>query len=144
MSFLSKLFGLAKIPVLDQIGAAFDELHFSGEEKAALNLAARKLDQAGVLAQLDVQKTMLSHRSTFVAGGRPALIWMCVAGIGLQVIVRVLIQWVLQIIEWATGSPVSAPVLGALEIDQLIAIVVAALGLGALRSKDKANGVTAN
>ena len=136
MPIWDKIFGVVKIPLVDQLGDIVDEFHHSGEEKDANKLAVAQLEQSGVLAQLKVQATMLSHRSTFVAGGRPALIWMCVIGIGMQAFGGPTLTWITHLID---PDILAYPIL---DIADLVVLVTGALGLGALRSQDKKHGVT--
>ena len=131
MSIFTKIFGLAKIPLLDQVGSLLDELHHSGEEKAELELAARKLDQAGVLKQLDVNKTEVQHRSVFVAGWRPFVGWVCGLGLLYHYLLFGLLLWVFALV-WPDVEPPPQ-----LDIKDLLAILSGMLGLSWMRSQDK-------
>jgi hypothetical protein len=89
-----------------------------------------------VQGQLDVNKVEAANPSVFVSGWRPGIGWCCCAALVYHYIARPLLPWVLAV----CGAEV--PALPALDMGDLITILLGMLGLGALRSADKFNGVT--
>jgi hypothetical protein len=100
-------------------------------EKAQLAAAV-----ALVQGQLDVNKVEAASPSIFVSGWRPAIGWICGAALIYHYIARPLLPWILAV------SGATVPALPALDMGDLITILLGMLGLGALRSADKFNGVT--
>lgn len=109
-------------------------------DKAANDAAKAKLlemqvagDLAVVTGQLDVDKTEAASNSIFVAGWRPFIGWVCGSALGYQYILSPIGQWCCALF----GHPVAAPVL---DIGQLMTLLLSMLGMGVLRSYDKAQG----
>lgn len=109
-------------------------------DKAANDAAKAQLVQmqlAGELqqitGQIDVDKTEAASNSIFVAGWRPFIGWVCGSALAYQYIVSPIGQWLSSLV----GHPVAAPVL---DIGQLMTLLLSMLGMGVLRSYDKAQG----
>ena len=102
------------------------------DQKAALahELATMADRHAQELAQgqLEVNKVEAAHKSLFVAGWRPAIGWVCALGLFYNVILANII-----------GIWVDVP-----EIDTtlLVPVMMGMLGLGAMRSYEKVQGVS--
>src|SRR5258708_749631 len=90
---------------------------------------AIKLD----LAQVEVQKIEASSTNWFIAGGRPAIIWVCAAGLGYQLLLMPFLTWLSLNFHWSVPPTLDGATLGA--------TVSALLGLGGMRSFEKYNGV---
>lgn len=87
----------------------------------------------------DINKIEASNPSLFVAGARPALLWICDLAIFCYYVPYILVATVLW--AWAvmkTGTLQPRPDLG---IADLLGLVATLLGSAALRSVDKMNGV---
>ena len=76
--------------------------------------------------QNEVNKIEAQHRSIFVAGWRPFIGWVCGLALLYNFIIRDLVAWV---------NPMVMP--PALQMDQLITILLGMLGLGGLRTYEK-------
>lgn len=76
--------------------------------------------------QNEVNKIEAQHRSIFVAGWRPFIGWVCGLALLYNFILRDIIAWVI---------PDQIP--PALQMDQLITILLGMLGLGGLRTYEK-------
>lgn len=79
-----------------------------------------------VKVQSEINKMEAQHRSIFVAGWRPFIGWICGSALLYNFIIRDLIAWV---------SPDVMP--PAIQMDQLITILLGMLGLGGLRTFEK-------
>lgn len=102
-------------------------------DKAKLEMQARLLEAAttGALAQIKVNETEAGHQSVFVAGWRPAIGWICAAALAYSYMIVPLVGFSLTLM----GKPVPRwPVLDG----NLWELMFGMLGLGALRSYDKA------
>lgn len=104
-------------------------------EKIKLNALAAEMDNQYklVLGQLEINKEEAQHSSFFVAGARPAALWVGVislfyAGVGLSML------------NWVT-SVVHLPPFPMLSDTASEGILYGLLGLGGLRSVDKFKGV---
>jgi hypothetical protein len=103
-----------------------------------------ELAQAGDLAeleaatkiaygQLEINKEEAKSANLFVAGWRPAIGWICGAGVGYVYVVGPLLKSVLSIV----GVNMT---LVELDIGELLALVGTMLGFGIQRSFDKSQG----
>ena len=108
----------------------------AAREKAQAELlkAAQDQDFQLALGQIEVNKAEASHSSIFVAGWRPGLGWICVAGLAYNFIVYPLMTWAVVV----SGSQFTPPPLMS---DNLMELVLGMLGLGALRTAEKWKGV---
>ena len=94
----------------------------------AIATMAERHAQQLAQGQLDVNKVEAAHKSLFVAGWRPAIGWVCAIGLFYNVILANII-----------GIWVDLP-----EIDTtlLVPVMMGMLGLGAMRSYEKVQGVS--
>ena len=136
--FLTKIFGLKKIPVFDQIGEIVDGLHTSQEEKDEYKLAAETLRQSGALEQIKTNRQEVQHRSVFVAGWRPAVGWVCAIALGWHYVVYNLLGWAFAVLAPETIPPPQ------IDIEDLLGILGGMLGLAVVRSRDKEKQSTEN
>lgn len=104
-------------------------------EKIKLNALATEMDNQYklILSQIEVNKVEAAHSSFFVAGARPAALWVGVlslfyAGVGLS------------ILNWIT-TVFHLPQFPMLSDTASEGILYGLLGLGGLRSIDKFKGV---
>ncbi len=94
--------------------------------EAELTTHLAKID----LAQLDINKQEAAHRSVFVAGWRPFVGWCCGISLAWSYICQPIIVFVLA----QTGHLVDLP---ALDMSQMMPVLMGMLGLGGLRSFEK-------
>ena len=125
-----KLFGKAAAQPIEAIGNVLDKLFTSKDEKLSKKIVLERLAQQPQLAQVEINKIEAQHRSIFVAGARPFILWVCGVGLLFPFIINPILQW------W-TGSP--GP---ELPTKALMSLVYAILGLGSLRTVEKLNGRT--
>jgi hypothetical protein len=106
-----------------------------------LMLAEGKLDeeltqlQAVTTNQSAINQVEAASPSMFVAGGRPAIMWICAAALAYMYLLRPIFTGIALVI----GHPVPAPGLPSLD-DNLWQLMTGMLGMGALRSYDKMKG----
>src|SRR5438445_11897369 len=86
------------------------------------------------LAQGAVNQEEAKSESLFVAGWRPAVGWICGAGLAYAAIVLPLMEFVSKVIFGYTGP------FPAIDWALLGQVLIGLLGLGAMRSYDKKNG----
>jgi hypothetical protein len=128
MGVLDKLLGGAAAQPIEAVGNVLDKLFTSAEEKLDKQALLTKLAQQPHLAQIELNKVEAQHRSTFVAGARPFILWVCGFGLANAFLVNPWIQWV-------SGAP--GP---ELPLEIMSELVFALLGLGALRTVEKLQG----
>ena len=129
---LGKLFGGKTI---EAVGNIVDELYTSEEERQQAKLAIQKVEAKLKEKQLDINKAEASHRSIFVSGWRPFLGWISGLSIGYVYLFQPILDMILQMfqvqVDWVQ-----------LDLGQLMPLVLGMLGLGGLRSFEKAKGLT--
>jgi hypothetical protein len=105
-------------------------------EKAQAELlkAAQEQDFQLALGQIKVNEAEAQNSNLFVAGWRPAVGWICVAGLAYNFVIYPLLLWAVA----ATGAEFKPP---SLLSDTLMELVLGMLGLGALRTAEKWKGV---
>lgn len=87
-----------------------------------------------VIAQLEINAREAAHPSVWVAGWRPFFGWAGGAGFVYATILQPLLAWASAIQGW--------PAPPALNLDLLWVVITGMLGIGGLRTFEKAKGVT--
>tara|TARA_R100000655_G_scaffold7725_1_gene20561 strand:+ start:322 stop:729 length:408 start_codon:yes stop_codon:yes gene_type:complete len=115
---------------------------FLPEDKEAKAKAKREIEQqlsnhlAQIdLAQLEINKNEASHRSIFVAGWRPFIGWSCGIALAWTYVATPILQFALA----QTGHLIDLP---ALDMSQMMPVLMGMLGLGGLRTFEKFKGVS--
>ena len=93
---------------------------------------ANKLHEANS-KQIEVNKVEASSIHLYVAGWRPTVGYVCAIALAYQFFIRSIINYLILIF-----NP-EFPIPPQIDITQLISILVAMLGMGALRTYDKKN-----
>lgn len=122
----AKVVGAFKVNPTEQLAAQTEIT------KIQLELQGKILDQ--VSAQLDVNKVEAASPSTFVAGWRPFVGWICGSGLAVQFIIGPITTWIAAL----AGHPVIFP---TLDLGTLLTLLLGMLGLGTMRTFEKVNGV---
>jgi len=112
-----------------------DDLFTSDEEKANATLKMTELLQKPHNLQAMANIEGAKHSSVFVAGWRPAIGWVCAIGLGYQFLILPFAG----LINAFYALPAELPAIQAAELSTL---VMSLLGLGGLRSYEKAKGLT--
>jgi len=128
MGFLSKLLGGSAAAPITAVGNVLDALFTSDEEKLDKKIIMQRLAMKPNLAQVELNKVEAGHRSLFVAGWRPFIGWVCGVGLAFMFLIN-------PILQWASAKP--GP---ELPEDIILELVLALLGLGALRTFEKMKG----
>jgi hypothetical protein len=156
-----------RIPVvttlLDTLGKRIDDLFTSDEERGDIATQQQKIALKQLVTQLKAQHTQLQinlqqtkHPSLFVAGARPAIIWIGAAGLAYEAIVRPLGTWLIlqtldlnaimgpQALQNATPQQVQAILdfyaLPGMNTELFLPIIFGVLGIGGFRTWEKING----
>ena len=111
------------------------------EDKDKKNAIAHKIatmaqEHAQVLskAQIEVNKKEAEHKSLFVAGWRPAVGWVCCLGMASNFLVIPMANFALAL----SNSTIVIPLIA---LSEMMPVLLGMLGLGAMRTVEKAKGV---
>lgn len=85
------------------------------------------------LAQAQANIEQAKHPSIFIAGARPAIMWICAFGLGWQFVFLPVALWYMTV----SGQAVILP---DIETEGLMSLTLALLGLGGMRTFEKKNG----
>ena len=142
MSWIKSLFaGGIKEPV-DAVGKVLDELFTSKEEKDAAAIVMAKLRQEPAKLQAQINLLEAQHRSVWVAGWRPFIGWVCGASLAFYFIPKFVVGTIVWVAVIESSNWVTIPPFPVDE-SSLITLVYALLGMGTLRTVEKAMGKTA-
>ena len=127
MGILSGLLGDSGGGLIKGVADAVDQFVETPDEKAAAELKAQALALKPLMEQIKVNETEAQHASVFVAGARPATLWLCAVCMGGIVAAGVY--------GWLTGRDVS-------DLFALYGSTVAPvhLGLLGLRTYERSQG----
>jgi hypothetical protein len=123
--------------VVGEVMKGLDGLFTSDEERAAARLAADKVANQPHILQALTNLESAKHPSLFVAGARPALLWLCVACLAYIWIGRDLIVMALML----SGNGFVVDDLPDIASGDLMTLVLALLGLGGMRTLEGIKGV---
>ena len=123
---------------LDIGGKLIDRLWPDPAQRDAAKLELLKLQQSGELAgmtgQLEINKAEAASTSVFVAGWRPFIGWTCGAACGWN--------WLgLPVAKFAAIALDHPIVMAPADLSEMLPILMGLLGLGALRTVEKIQGV---
>jgi len=85
-------------------------------------------------AQIEVNKKEAEHKSLFVAGWRPAVGWVCCLGMASNFLVIPMANFALAL----SNSTIVIPLIA---LSEMMPVLLGMLGLGAMRTVEKAKGV---
>jgi len=161
MSFFSELIAGGAAGLFTGIGTFAKDLRaaITGEaiidpnKRAELLQQAAALEAASAAAQMDYELKLVqaqtainqleaSNKSIFVSGWRPAVGWVCVSGLFYTFLLKPLLPWVIGVGASATGMVSIVPPLPEVPMGDLIILLGGMLGLGAMRTAEKINGVS--
>lgn len=114
----------------------------SPEKKAELDAKAQELDGLAMQAQNQINLAEAQSTSWWVAGWRPFIGWICGLSLGCYFIPQYLMAVVIWSIGcWHTKAIVPFPIA---EPKGLTELLLAMLGMGVLRTVEKATGAEGN
>jgi len=135
------LSSLNPVNALFKIGSqVIDRVWPDPEKAAAAKLELFKMQQSGELAamagQLDINKAEAANPSIFVSGWRPFIGWVCGSGFAIQFVIGPMAEWGSAVY----GHPVKFP---QMDMSTMMPLLLGMLGLGAMRTAEKIQGVAA-
>lgn len=127
--------------IIDGVMDGLDGLFTSDEERLQAKAEATKLVHTRLMGQLAINKQEAAHKSIFVAGWRPAIGWTCAASLAYNFIGQPLLVYLMECIAvWKDMANMPYP--PTLDIESLMSVVMAMLGMAGLRTYEKQKGVT--
>jgi len=103
-------------------------------KKAELEAYLAAVEAEVYKAQNAINLAEAQHPSVFVSGWRPAVAWVCVGAFAIHYLIGPVVIWAGPFFGHALTMP-------TLDIDSLMSLVIAMLGLGGLRTFEKVKGV---
>lgn len=127
----------ALMPVVgDVIDRVIPDKNAQAKAKAEMELKLVEAANAGMLGQLEINKTEAAHRSVWVSGWRPCVGWVCSTAFACHFVVFPLTTWLAQIFGHHLPPPVD------FDMDSLMTVLLGLLGIGGLRTYEKQKGLT--
>jgi len=127
---LAGLLGGSVGQAAEGVASAINQFVETSEEKKAAEILLMKVQQEPDKWQAEINKIEAGHSNMFISGWRPALGWLCAIALGWG--------WVLAPILEFIFPERKMP---AIELGQAVSLVMAMLGMGALRSYEKKSGI---
>lgn len=142
--FISSLFAGGVGDVVEKVGDAIHKNVTTDKERIALDNEAKKAEQDFnlKLAEMDtdlakgqqkVNEIEAASTNWFVAGARPAAMWVCVFGLAYEFVLKPFAAW--GALNWGWQAPPS------IDLSTLNTLLFGMLGLGSMRTFEKVKGV---
>jgi len=128
---IKSLVGPILAPLIDRIPDPNERARAKEQVEAQMLSAMTSLVQG----QLSINEKQATHGSIFVAGARPAIMWICGVALGWNYILQPILNWGVFI------AGVDIAMAPALDTGELTTILLGMLGLGGLRTYEKRLGV---
>jgi len=158
MSIISDMFAGGAEGVLKGVGSLAKDIRtaitgdepLTADQKLKLSEMASALETAALAADIEVIKGQTAINmeeaksdSLFKSGWRPAVGWVCVAGLAFTFVLKPLLPWSVQVVCQIFGYVSALPVMPDIPMGDLITLLVGLLGLGGMRTFEKLRGVAA-
>ena len=128
MGFLAILAGLA--PVFSEVIAKIPDPNERAKAEASLAQAQLQI----MASQAEITKVEAANPNVWVSGWRPAVGWVCALSCLYQFIIFHILTWASMMHGW-TVPPV-------IDSETMMYVLGSLLGVGAMRSYDKAKGTS--
>jgi hypothetical protein len=131
-------------PVVDLLGKVIDKFpdpKMKAEALQRLKELETNGDLAAMAQQADINKIEAASSNWFISGWRPAIGWVCAAGLAMAYILGPLVQWIIAISAVMHGMPFVPP---PVDMASLMPILMSMLGMAGLRTYEKYKGVEGN
>lgn len=136
MAFLGGLLGDLLKPVTDLVGEVVVDVDKKKELEYKVKELLDKVDERyhdELLAQAEINKIEAAHPSIFVAGWRPFIGWVGGVGLAYNFVLSPFIEFTSRAAGYTGEMPMP-------DTGQLMTLITAMLGVGAMRSYDKHKG----
>ena len=123
--------------VVGVAGKVLDKFVEDKDLKTKLNAELKSQIVSLDLAQAQANIEQAKHPSVFIAGARPAIMWICAFGLGWQFVFQPIALWGLAV----SSMDITLPVI---QTEGLMTLTLSLLGLGSMRSFEKFKGIQRN
>ena len=123
--------------VVGVAGKVLDKFVEDKDLKTKLNAELKSQIVSLDLAQAQANIEQAKHPSVFIAGARPAIMWICAFGLGWQFVLQPIALWGLAV----SSMDITLPVI---QTEGLMTLTLSLLGLGGMRSFEKFKGIQRN
>ena len=130
------MLGIAE-SVIGVAGKVLDKFVEDKDLKTKLNAELKSQLSSLDLAQAQANIEQAKHPSIFIAGARPAIMWICAFGLGWQFVFQPVCTWTMAIWTPELAMPV-------IPTEGLMTLTLSLLGLGGMRSFEKSKGIQRN
>ncbi len=120
-------------PFIDRIFDMIPNPQEREKAKQELTLELVRIEAQERNSQVELNKQEAQHPSVFVAGWRPFIGWVGGVALAWQFLVLPMITWSVTVYGYEGDFPI-------VDADPLLTLVMAMLGVGAMRSFDKYQG----
>ena len=120
-------------PISNLIGKAIPDKTKRMELEASIKSQMIDLQKS----QNEINLAQAKHGSIFVAGCRPAIMWICALGLAWAYFLAPILNWVV----WTFTIDIVPP---EIDTEGLMTLTLSMLGLGGMRSFEKFKGVARN
>ncbi|CAI8240339.1 MAG: Uncharacterised protein [Glaciecola sp. HTCC2999] len=158
---------LATAPIIggliNQISSSIDDLVTSDEERGHIDIEKKQIELKRLTAELKEQHMQLQinmaqakHPSIFVAGARPAIIWIGALGLAYEALLRPIGSWMIMLnldmdailgdaaFQNATNEQIETVshfyMLPSMNTELFMPIILGILGIGGYRTWEKLKG----
>ena len=121
--------------VVGVAGKVLDKFVEDKDLKTKLNAELKSQMISLDLAQAQANIEQAKSPSVFIAGARPAIMWICACGLAWQFVLQPVAVWGIAL----SGADIDLPFI---QTEGLMSLTLALLGLGGMRSAEKWKGVS--
>jgi hypothetical protein len=135
----SKILNLVSGDIIDTVAGLFKDYQDNKITREQLKFKLKTFEaeneQALKLAQIELNREEAKHSSMFVAGWRPMLGWICGLGFAMNFLVAPIGTFIANL----AGYPIEFP---QADVATMMPVLLGMLGLGGMRTFEKAQGVS--
>jgi hypothetical protein len=128
-------------PIVDMVKTVLERVLPDPKAKADALQKLAELEQNGDLQvianQVEINKIEAASPNLFIAGWRPAVGWVCAAGLAVSLVVGPLFAWGSALARHPMQQP-------SMPLDTTMALVTSMLGVAGMRTYEKLKGVESN
>ena len=121
--------------IVETVGKLAGDLVTTDKERMAADLQAYQAETERMNGQVEINKIEAASSSTFVSGGRPAVMWICASALAYAAVIEPIARFVAKVVFGYSGD------FPAIDTDLTLQVLLGLLGLGTLRTAEKWRGV---
>lgn len=129
------------VGIIEAVGSIASDLITTDKERMTLEIEALKVDAGIAQSQIETNKIEAASSSFFVAGARPAILWIGAGAMAWTYVAHPMLVWGWVVLQAKGYIPAGLEPPPTLKSDELWVIISGILGLGGYRSFEKIKGV---